>query len=426
MSKPQNINIENELVYLADDLYKYDTSFFTGCSRMRLIIEKKKLKDNEYFFAYTKDNKWKKSTANYPKAKLYLKEIWVITNVPKMMDEIKLDLYKYEEAPPILELENEEKFKDKDGNIIEIEVRGDREYNKCYFKVKDVSDGFEMPNLNNTLSNKENTYEKNIDYKTFTVLKIRNNVSNSGKKNLLFLTYEGMIKLLYVSRNNNAKIFRDWATEKLFTIQLGTENQKENLAASLIGVNHQTIKDVFKTNSSKTLCVYLYLVGKADTLLEGDYHKDDLLCKFGCTDDLPRRCSEHDKLFNKEFNIQIELLCFSIIESQYIFNAETNITQYFNGNLVEYKKMKELIIINKKDLDQIKQHYCMIQNSYIGRYEEMHIRISSLEKEIIELNNKILLKDKDNEILIEKHKNELQQKDIELLQCKLKFYESHK
>ena len=44
MSKPQNINIENELVYLADDLYKYDTSFFTGCSRMRLIIEKKKLK----------------------------------------------------------------------------------------------------------------------------------------------------------------------------------------------------------------------------------------------------------------------------------------------------------------------------------------------------------------------------------------------
>ena len=43
MSKPQNINIENELVYLADDLYKYDTSFFTGCSRMRLIIEKKKL-----------------------------------------------------------------------------------------------------------------------------------------------------------------------------------------------------------------------------------------------------------------------------------------------------------------------------------------------------------------------------------------------
>ena len=33
---------------------------------------------------------------------------------------------------------------------------------------------------------------------------------------------------------------------------------------------------------------------------------------------------------------------------------------------------------------------------------------------------------KDNELLIEKHKNELQQKDIELLQCKLKFYESHK
>jgi predicted RNase H-like nuclease (RuvC/YqgF family) len=41
----------------------------------------------------------------------------------------------------------------------------------------------------------------------------------------------------------------------------------------------------------------------------------------------------------------------------------------------------------------------MIQNSYIGRYDEMNNKISLLEKEIIELNNKILIKDKDIEIL---------------------------
>ena len=34
MNKPIHIKIDNELVYLADDLYKYDTAFFPGCNRM--------------------------------------------------------------------------------------------------------------------------------------------------------------------------------------------------------------------------------------------------------------------------------------------------------------------------------------------------------------------------------------------------------
>ena len=65
----------------------------------------------------------------------------------------------------------------------------------------------------------------------------------------------------------------------------------------------------------------------------------------------------------------------------------------------------------------------MIQNNYIGRYEEMYSKISQLEKEIIELNNKILIKDKDIELLVEKHKNELQSKDIQLLEYKIKLLE---
>ena len=94
--------------------------------------------------------------------------------------------------------------------------------------------------------------------------------------------------------------------------------------------------------------------------------------------------------------------------------------------------MKELIIINKENLSQIKQHYKMIQNNYIGRFEEFNNKIQLLEKEIIELNNKILIKDKDFELQKEKYLNELKDKDIklknkdiELLQCKLKYFESN-
>jgi len=53
----------------------------------------------------------------------------------------------------------------------------------------------------------------------------------------------------------------------------------------------------------------------------------------------------------------------------------------------------------------------------------MNNKIIQLEKDILELNNNIkLLNEKQkNELLIEKHKNELKQKDIEILEYKLKL-----
>lgn len=63
----------------------------------------------------------------------------------------------------------------------------------------------------------------------------------------------------------------------------------------------------------------------------------------------------------------------------------------------------------------------MIQKSFIGRYVELTNKIADLE-------HKLIMKDKDielinekhnNEVNEEKHKNELKDKDIELLQMKL-------
>ena len=422
MNKPTTIIIENEVYYEAEKLYLYDKLFFNGCSRIRSIIDKKRLTDDDYIFGYIKDDKWIKSTKTYQKAKLLIKDEWSVKNVPKLMDEPNTDLYKYDEAPDILELSSEEKFKDPNGNIVEIEVRGERKHNNCYFKVRDVMEKFEMPNLHKALLDKNTLYEKDIHYKTFIVNTIYK-VDTPSSKTYMYLTYNGILKVLFSSRSGNAEAFQSWATEKLFAVHLGEQENKDELASELLGVNAKTIKNVFKTNSSKTPVVYLYLIGNANELFKDKYTNDDLICKYGCTDDLERRCSEHDKQFYKEFNKRIELLCFSIIENKYIFEAETNIKQYFKSNIIEYKNTKELIVINKKDINQIKQHYKMIQNSYIGRFEEMYNKINLLEREILELNNKLILKDTDIELLTEKFKNELKDKDIKLLEYKIKFLE---
>jgi len=412
----------NEIEYInCDDVFKKAPIYCKDSRNGRELIKNKKIKD--FIYARLKENKWTITDGkSYKYDKILFKKSFIDT-IKEITEPIITD-DKYDTVPDDIHLDNNEKFKDDEGNILEIETVGERKVNNIYFKVKDVISGFNMDRLNDIIIDKNTTYNENIDYKFF-YLKNNNNFGNKQiKKKELYLKYKGLLRVLFVSRNGKTDKFIKWATETLFTVQLGEQEDKDKLASNLLGVNAKTIKDVFKTNSSKTPVVYLYLIGNANELLKNNnYDKTDILCKYGCTDDLERRCSEHDKKFSKEFNTKIELLCFSIIESKYIFEAETNITQYFKSNVIEYKNSKELIVINKKDITQIKQHYRMIQNSYIGRYDEMNNKISLLEKEIIELNNKLLIKDKDMEILIEKHKNELKDKDIEILEYKIKLLE---
>jgi hypothetical protein len=65
MDKPQSITINGEIVFNAEEVYKYDKSFFIGCPRVRTIIEKKKIDEMDYFYAYKNKDKWIISTSNY-------------------------------------------------------------------------------------------------------------------------------------------------------------------------------------------------------------------------------------------------------------------------------------------------------------------------------------------------------------------------
>ena len=200
----------------------------------------------------------------------------------------------------ILELDDNEKFVDVDNNIIEIEVRGTRDIDDVYFKVKDVGEKFGLGDVTHTLLQQCSSFEKDNDYKLFKIIKMIKNQSDAIKKNKnnrhLFLTFAGLTKLLFVSKSKNARHFQKWAIKVLFTHKLGTEEDKFELASSLLGVDPRIIKYAFSANYAKTPCVYLFSIGKAKDLLKDDKYSDnDILCKYGCTDDLPRRTNEHEK-----------------------------------------------------------------------------------------------------------------------------------
>lgn len=442
ITRPSIIKHIGKNYYNATELKKYDPVFFHGTSAgIRKIVAKKNIeKTNFHYSTLSKKSGWvvcKDQDKPPSKAKLLLLESWVTTNVPKMMpdsDESKDEKYEYPEAPELLFLEDDEKFKDDDGNIVDIETRGERTSKGIYFLAKDVSKAFEMPSLDTSLLHKDKGYEINIHYKVFTSSRLPNVVSSMSKKQL-FITYRGMLKILFSSRTGNAEKFVDWATETLFTVQMGTEDQKEELGSKLIGQSVKSVRAVFKTCSKKVPCIYRFSLGTAKDLRKTmnlpDEIKDDFtIIKFGLTDSLDRRSSEHATEYGKIPNVNLGLMDFSYIDPKFLPDAEKDINDFFKNIEipVNYKKYKELVAIDPKHEKQIKKQYEFIATAYQGSITELIDQIKELKYQIhlkdmeIESKNKEIESIKENkqlEIEIKDEKIKYEQLKNEMLEMKL-------
>ena len=164
----QIIELSGKMFYNTEFVKQSCPAFFYGCAKtLRKIIDKKKLTNEEYTFATyaPKTNKWSVSNDNVKSAKILLEKTWVETNIPGFgNNNVKLDL---EMAPPLLELKDEEKFKDENGNIVEIETRGIKTVDGIYFYGKDVEKMLELECITDILHDPTSKYEVNIHYKNF-------------------------------------------------------------------------------------------------------------------------------------------------------------------------------------------------------------------------------------------------------------------
>jgi len=143
---PETILFQGHSTYLLNDLITYDRAFFVGCIREpRKTIQKKNIPDDQYWFAtYSKRNDtWSPATPENCKAKILICEDWVHNNLPKFTG--YQGAYKYKPLPPLLELSDSEKFRDEQGNVHEVEVRGEKMKNGIWFSWSDISRLFEMP-----------------------------------------------------------------------------------------------------------------------------------------------------------------------------------------------------------------------------------------------------------------------------------------
>lgn len=406
------IDTDNDKMYYnSKELFEYIPEFYYGCkTKPRSIIQKKKIPETEFIYANLKMNEWKLSSADCKKAQLLISKEWVERNIFKntectqssveRLNTNKIENVNEEEeekqgveaseiienAPPLLHLKNEEKFKDCDENIIEIETRGERHEDKIYFKVKDVMIGFEMPSLNQNISDKEKGYEKNIDYKNFKrEIKVplgESKTTNKKFKTTLYLTYEGLLRVLFVSRNKNATNFRKWATNKLFTIQLGSNDEKQKFA-------YQLIQSAFETCASKFPTIYLFKLGSVELLkntfgIDINIPDNSNVYKFGCTDDMARRTGELGVQYNKLQNVDIKLSTWHPVDTIYKFDAENEIRDLCKTfvKTLKVEGFNELIILNKEEYKFIEKHYKRTGIAYAGATAESQREIHDLKEKI--------------------------------------------
>ena len=415
-----------KLYYNNEDLFKQHKSFYTGfLSKPRKIIEKKQIPNNEYVYMYNEKNgTWKITDASYKKAKLFISKEWfdnTISIKKQNNEEIKNKII--ENLPPLLELEDNEKFRDVNDKIINIEVRGQKDRKNIYFKVKDVSVGFDIPNLNSNLNHLSSNYEENIHYKNFYSTSL-DNIQLGLNRFSMYLTYKGLLRVLFVSRSKNVERFQDWAEEKLFTIQIGEQEEKENLSFDLLGINMKTFKNVFNKHANVFPCIYLINLGTVKELRNKmnistrssddksiDYEDDAGVYKYGYSADFEDRLNKHKSHYKKLLNINnIKISLFNIIDPIYLSQAETILDNLFSAlnKTIKYENETELVLLNSKDNKFIRQQYELIGTKYAGHSK-------GLQEEILKLKNEVKLKEQIHKNEIERYQHIIELKDKELL-----------
>jgi hypothetical protein len=465
------IDTSSKLYYNMKDLNIISPEFFYGCkTKPRTIIQKKKIPTTEYVYANLKKNEWSITTEECKKAQLLVTKDWAdkyfFTTIKRNNDtEIKecqeiqnisekdINLQNIienntneninddicENAPPKFFLRDDEKFKDINGNTIEIETLGTHERNKIFFKVKDVMDGFNLNSLDKVLLDTRYNYKRNTHYKTFFIRETLGNHELPTIKKCLYLTYKGILKVLFSSRSGNAENFQDWAEEKLFTIQMGSKEEKQKLGTQLLKVDLKTFKAVFDSYASTFPCIYLISLGKVKDLRETFNISPEIsdkmtVYKYGFTEDLERRLKEHNLDYGKMKNVNINLSVFHMIDAKYISKAENDISNLFetfgkklivNENELTQQKRKELVFFDEKEYKQITEHYKLIGLKYIGSTQYLQDKVQELQNEIKILN---LNRELDVQKLV--NENELLKKDLEksyeLFEAHKKIYELEK
>ena len=393
--------INEKTYYEAKDINNTHRGLVKGCTRYRQFINDLNIPTTEYIFAY--NDKYGVLTVckeKYSRGRLFISQSFIDDLLNKNKEEITM-------LPDPIKLSKKDYYTKPDGSQIMIRLFGERTPEGLYMSVKDIAEGFETPNLQQVLINKDNNYIKGIDYKIFfNGQKKINYLKKSGRKDnvlsdekVYMMTYYGFMRFIFVSRVPAVLAVNKWIVEQILTIKHGTKEAKQELANNIMGIgaDMETTKTILNKCVGGITSVYFIIIGYAkDIFPDRDYPPNLILCKYGFSKDLKRRCAEHTKKYLKKFGANIEMYLYTNIIDIKLSEAEKDVADaLFKYNCL-IEGMEEHIIIEEENLKEIETLYTTIQDKYDLSKENVLKQISysqgvidTQEKQLKNLNSEV-------------------------------------
>jgi len=361
----------------------------------------------------------------------------------------EVTLYRGADLCPIIELEDHERFTDGD-HAFDIEVRGEREPNKILFKVEDIAQVFGMSKLSTNIVDRE-IYQEGVHYVALSYSP-RTTLEEKHahyKNRRAFFTIDGLLRLC-TSSNSKAYRMMPWIIQGLCSFwQIANRT------------NPASILQDYHSRSSRFSGIYLIRIGKVKALRTSmkasinQYPPNEFdnayIYKYGRSNNIARRYGEHiaDRLYGQYGNdLKIELVAFT--PAAETISAESTISGYVRDRNLAFeftdnagKCHDELIIIKRDELAGVREEYIKMIHKYPSSENEFALHVDSIRsgylKTIAELEHRCELQDalhtgelKEKDALLkdahhersmseERHKNALLERDIEIMNMKLKM-----
>jgi hypothetical protein len=305
----------------------------------------------------------------------------VASSAPRVAKATSEQQIEQEEAPDIIELDDDEKFYDDEGTVLEIETRGGRTYDGIYFRVKDVSSGFGIESLKTTLLKQDSGYKRKVDYKVFACTEVSNvyrkTTSTASARKFLFLTYTGLNRVLTVTRTSKTDKFQKWALETLFVAQMGSAIER-SIAAQRIQHSSFTFSGLYLIKIASVSTV------RHKMLFNDSVQDDDGVYKFGRAEQINARYQQHTKdPVYVDLGQTLEIICASFVPEQFLVEAEQSLrSKVYPSHGHAYSGKKELIVLNAKHLKQVVKLYESIKTNY-------STMVSTTSQYIVDLRNEL-------------------------------------
>ena len=360
---------------------------FTQCRNNDQFIQKYNIPTE--FFKYTtqgKDRKILPYDTTCRKRYTFIKKNFIDTNLMKKNYNERL----LPELPPKIDLEEHEFFRDQNGEIVDVTIRGKRKPNEIFFKASDIGKMLGLSNIRVNIS--ADCFCKNEDYIHFR--------SHSDvNKPVTYLTYNGLLRIIFTRRHPIAQHYVRWSVEILFAAHFGSQEQRIQVAADhIIKIDPRIIKQFLDTNVDSLPVVYFLYLGTVKDLkhkIDIPEHFDDTqqVFKYGVSKDFRERIEQHENTYMKKYRMNLELKHHMVIDEKYIFEAESFLRNYFEGNgwsVKQGKDFNELAVISESTLKStIPFVFRDVQHKYTGKLKDFlemkrktDERCSRLEEEL--------------------------------------------